>query len=109
MLIRMSEIKHWKSCRISGEPLVPLFSLGNLYMSGFLPESAEPRSQKVPLELCLAPTSGLVQLADTAPFDEMYKTYWYRSGTNESMVEELRQIAISSARLMRVGAGGLWV
>ena len=39
----------------------------------------------------------------------MYKVYWYRSGTNESMVEELRQIATSSARLMRVGKGDIWI
>lgn len=105
----MSEIKHWQTCRISGEPLVPLFSLGNLYISDFLPKDAEPRSRKVPLELCLAPNSGLVQLAHTAPFDEMYKAYWYKSGTNESMVEELRQIATSVTRLMRVGEGDVWV
>src|SRR3989344_3538337 len=105
----MSEIKHWKTCRISGEPLVPLFSLGDLYMSDFIAADAEPQTRKVPLELCLAPKSGLVQLAHTATFDEMYKVYWYRSGTNESMVEELRQIATSSARLMRVGADDIWI
>ena len=105
----MSEIKHWKTCRVSGEPLVPLFSLGDLYMSDFIAAGAEPQTRKVPLELCLAPKSGLVQLAHTAPFDEMYKVYWYRSGTNESMVEELRQIATSSARLMRVGSGDIWI
>jgi SAM-dependent methyltransferase len=97
------------TCRISGEPLVPLFSLGNLFVSDFLPADAEPRSQNVPLEMCLAPKSGLVQLAHTASFEEMYKVYWYRSSTNESMVEELKQIASSVTKLMRVGAGDLWV
>lgn len=105
----MSKIIHRDTCRISGEPLVPLFSLGELYMSDFLPQSSEPRYPKVPLELCLAPKSGLVQLRDTAPFDEMYKIYWYRSGTNESMVEELRQIATSAAKSMSVGAGDIWI
>ena len=105
----MSEATHRTTCRVSGEPLVQLFSLGDIYLSDFLPKDAEPRSQKVPLTLCLAPKSGLVQLADTAPFDEMYKTYWYHSATNESMVEELRQIASSVARLMHMGGGDMWV
>jgi SAM-dependent methyltransferase len=39
----------------------------------------------------------------------MYKHYWYRSGTNESMVEELKQIATSTSRLMRLGPGDVFV
>jgi hypothetical protein len=105
----MSEIKHWTKCRVSGEPLVPLFSLGDMYVSDFIPQDAAARSQKVPLEMMLAPKSGLVQLAHTASFDEMYKVYWYKSSTNESMVAELKDIAASVNRLMRLGAGDIWV
>jgi SAM-dependent methyltransferase len=101
----MGQIITRTTCRISGEKLVPLFSLGEMHVSDFLPEDALPRSSKVPLALCIAPQSGLVQLAHTAPFDEMYHTYWYKSSTNESMVEELEQIAKSVTRLMRVGEG----
>ena len=105
----MSKITHRTTCRISGEPLVPLFSLGDLYMSDFLPKDMEPRYPKVPLELALAPKSGLIQLSDTAPFDEMYKVYWYKSGTNESMVEELKQIATSTTRAMNVGKDDVYI
>ena len=105
----MGKTIHRKTCRVSGESLVPLFSLGDLYMSDFLPKDAEPRAPKVPLELMLAPKSGLVQLADTAPFDDMYKVYWYRSSTNESMVEELRQIGTSVSKQMRIGKGDIWI
>lgn len=105
----MSDIAKRTTCRISGEPLVELFSIGDHYVSDFLPEGASPRGEKVPLTLCLAPESGLVQLAHTAPFDQMYEEYWYRSGTNESMVEELRQIATSSVRLMRLQPGDVFV
>jgi SAM-dependent methyltransferase len=80
-----------------------------VYVSDFIPTDAAPRSQKVPLAMCLAPQSGLVQLADTASFEEMYQTYWYRSSTNESMVAELADIAQKSTRLMKVGAGNLWI
>ena len=105
----MAAPKHWTTCRISGEPLVPLFSLGDLYLSDFLPKDAGARSGKVPLEMCLAPKSGLVQLADTTPSDDMYRTYWYRSGTNESMVEELTSIATGAIKMMKFGAGDLWI
>ena len=97
------------TCRISGEPLVELFSLGDLYVSDFLPKDVQPRSSKVPLTMMLAPESGLVQLAGTASFDEMYAQYWYRSGTNESMVEELKQIATSSVKLMGLKEGDVFL
>lgn len=98
-----------KTCRVSGEKLVPLFSIGNVHLSDFIPQDTEPRSAAVPLEMMLAPKSGLVQLKHTAPFDDMYKMYWYRSSTNESMVAELKDIAISTARQMRLGKGDIWI
>jgi hypothetical protein len=97
------------TCRISGEPLVSLFSLGDLHLYNCIPRDQEPETPRVPLEMTLAPKSGLVQLRHTASFDDMYKKYWYRSSTNESMVEELRQIATSVTKFMRVGAGDIWV
>ena len=83
----MGNIIERKTCRVSGEPLTQLFTLGNLYMSDFIPIDRKPRLQKVELKLCLAQKSGLVQLAHTAPFDEMYEEYWYRSGTNQTMTK----------------------
>ncbi len=105
----MARIIERTTCRISGETLKPLFSLGDIYISDFLPTEAKPRSPKVPLELMLAPKSGLVQLKHTAPSEDMYKVYWYRSGTNESMVAELKDIAESVSRHMRLGKGSIWI
>ncbi|MCI0542516.1 class I SAM-dependent methyltransferase [bacterium] len=98
-----------KTCRVSGEKLIPLFSMGELHMSDFIPRDQDARLPKVEMKLCLAPKSGLVQLAHTAPFDDMYRTYWYRSGTNETMTNELRDIAESTQRLMRTVDGDVWV
>lgn len=105
----MNKIERRTTCRISGEPLIELFSLGDHYISDFLPDGIPPRSPKVPLTMCLAPKSGLVQLAHTVPSDSMYEEYWYRSGTNESMVEELKQIAESTVRLMRMSSGDIFI
>lgn len=105
----MGKIDVRTTCRISGEPLVTLFSLGELHLYNCIPRDEEPSTPKVPLEMTLAPQSGLVQLRHTAASDDMYKKYWYRSSTNESMVEELRQIAASVTKLMRVGKDDIWI
>lgn len=81
------------TCRISNEPLEKLFSLGDVYISDFIPPGTNPRLKKVSLELAISKKSGLVQLTDTAPFDEMYEEYWYKSGTNQTMTSELKGIA----------------
>lgn len=98
------------TCRISGEPLVSLFSLGDVYMSDFIPQdAAEPRLPKLPLELMLAPESGLVQLAHTPSFDDMYRHYWYRSGTNQTMTNELRGIAERTHQLIKPQPGDMHI
>lgn len=98
-----------KTCRISGEPLIELFSLGDIYMSDFIDPDIEPRLPQVPLTLMLAPESGLVQLAHTADFDAMYREYWYRSGTNATMKKELKEIAEKATMLMKPQKGDVWI
>ena len=98
-----------QTCRVSGEKLIELFSLGDIYVSDFIPLDSDPRLQKVELCMCLSPTTGLVQLAHTAPSDDMYQEYWYRSGTNETMTRELKDIAESAQRLAKTTSGDVWV
>lgn len=98
------------TCRISGEDLIPLFSLGDIYVSDFLKPDEEPDpNSKVPLSLALAPTSGLVQLTHTADFDAMYRRYWYHSGLNASMIRQLGDIVDCVFDRVDVGPGDLWV
>ncbi len=99
-----------KTCRISGEPLQPLFSLRKLYISDFVsPQTQLDPKTKIELKLCLAPRSGLVQLAHTAPPEEMYRRYWYKSGTNATMTNELRQIAESAQQLIKIKPDDIFV
>ncbi len=102
-------IKTRTTCRISGERLTPLFTLGKLYISGFIPKKKQPSGERVELKMMLAPKSGLVQLAHTAPSDDMYREYWYRSGTNETMTRELESIALSTSKLMRLKSKDVFV
>jgi hypothetical protein len=97
------------TCRVSGEKLVDLFSLGKLHLSDFIAKSSDPKQEKVELKLCLAPKSGLVQLAHTPPPDAMYRQYWYRAGISDTMRKELEQIATSTMSLANMRPGDVFV
>ncbi len=83
------------TCRICAASLAPIFSLGSLYLSDFPASAGSHVHPPVPLDLmrCTAEDCGLVQLAHTTPPDWLYtETYWYRSGVNETMRAELRDL-----------------
>lgn len=105
----MAEQNKKNTCRISGEPLVPLFTLGEIYMSDFIKMDEEPKLPKMELKLMLAPKSGLVQLEETPDFDSMYRQYWYASGTNETMTRELEDIAKKANTLVKPTAGDIHI
>ena len=88
-----------QTSRISPEQLVELFSLGDFYMSDFVDDVSSAKV-KVPLTMMLDKKSGLVQLKHTAPFDNMYRNYWYRSGMNKTMTDELEGIARKAVSLI---------
>jgi hypothetical protein len=64
---------------------------------------------KLPLQLVrcdpleLPGACGLVQLRHTVPGSTLYSSYWYRSGINRSMTENLHEIAAQAVALV----GGL--
>ncbi len=89
-----------QTSRISDEKLIGLFSLGDFYMSDFIDDNSA-NVERVPLTMTLDRKSGLLQLKHTAPFDSMYRNYWYRSGMNKTMTDELRGIAQKALSLIR--------
>lgn len=105
----MTTIKR-TTCRITGEPLVPLFSLGDIYISDFLNGNEIPDPQnKVELKLAMSKYAGIVQLTNTADFDSMYTNYWYKSGINESMVKELKGIVDSVLSVKKLQDEDVWI
>ena len=98
-------------CRIEKtDDLVNLFSLGNVYVSDFIPmDSVADETSKTPLTLCLSTKSGLLQLEDTADFDKMYKRYWYHSGTNKTMTDELHGLVKNIQGLVKLQADDVWI
>ncbi len=97
------------TCRIDNEELIELFDLGNIYLSGFPKAGEESRLPKVPLTLCMGKKSKLIQLKHTAPSAHMYEEYWYRSGINQTMTNELKSIVESVMQVTRLDEGEIVV
>ena len=86
-----------------------LFNLGELYVSDFLGENDEPRGGKVEMKLLLDEKTGNVRLETPAPLDVMYGKYWYRSGINQSMKNELKRIVDSILDVKKLKENDIWV
>lgn len=82
------------TCRICHTPLDPLLSLGAQCLSDFPASPDAHPYPAVPLQIarCTSPLCGLVQLTTTTPREWLYQQYWYRSGVNEAMRAELRDV-----------------
>ena len=104
-------LKSRDSCRICGSKnLTPILDLGDQYLANYSPKSGDilPFKEKIPLELVRCDKSlnsnscGLVQLLHTTPPNLMYDRYFYRSGINDTMPKNLKEIvqqAISKIKL----------
>lgn len=78
----------------SNEDLVPIFSLGELYVSDFLDVDQKPKFEKSKLELGFDPVSKLVQLTEQPSKEAMWGSfYWYLSATNPQMQLALKDVA----------------
>lgn len=97
----MASYKLRSTCRVCDGTLKILLSLGEQYVSNFLDE-ADSDGEKVPLELVVCSRCDLLQLAHTAAPERMYRNYWYRSGTNMSMVSALSDIACKAETLVKL-------
>lgn len=92
------------TCRVCAGHLDAVFSLGEQFVSDF-PDPGQPDGAKAPLDLALCRVCKLLQLQHTVPSESMYKTYWYRSGTNQTMTSALADVANTAERLMPLSAG----
>lgn len=100
------------TCRICGStPLTPVIDLGDQCIAGAFraPEASDMPEPKLPLQLVRCDPQerpgacGLVQLRHTVPGSTLYSSYWYRSGINRSMTENLHGIAAQAVAVV----GGL--
>lgn len=102
-------VTHHTTCRVCGsEALTPVLDLGEQYIQGaFFKEGMDPPPmRRLPLELVRCDplrderACGLLQLAHTVPPEILYATYWYLSGTNQTMRDHLAGIAAEAVELI---------
>jgi hypothetical protein len=98
-----------KTCRICGSPsLKRVISLGEQHLQGSFisPNRPDPAHRRIPLELTRCNpvedenACGLLQTSVSVPPVILYSSYWYRSGTNQTMRTHLAGIAEEGAALI---------
>ena len=91
------------------QELINVLTLGNLAVSDFVDSPEPDNGIKAPLELVLcdpkASGCGLLQLRHTVSNEAMYRNYWYRSGINQTMIDELGDISRSAADVAGLRSG----
>jgi SAM-dependent methyltransferase len=106
------------TCRVCGSPqLTPVLDLGDQCIAGAFaePGGREPVQRAIPLQLVRCDMTrdqdacGLLQTRHTVPGSILYQSYWYRSGVNRTMTENLHGIARTTEELGELRAGDLVV
>ena len=99
-------LKYRKSCRICGNPaLKPVINLGQQFLQGVFvkPGSQTTPTRRISTELVRCDPQategacGLLQTLVSVPPEVLYSSYWYRSGTNQTMRDHLAGIATEAA------------
>lgn len=99
-------INKCRSC--NSKNLANIISFGNLYLSDFVKNNEKP--PKYPLSLILCKDCSLLQLKHTAPQSALYtEHYGYRSGINQTMQDELKEITEKNIAKMDSATGKLTV
>ncbi len=81
-----------KSCLLcAGTDFESVLDLGPLHLNAF-PRPGEDDTAKAPLHVVLCKGCNLLQLNETVDPDLMYREYWYRSGTNQTMRDALKDV-----------------
>ena len=105
--LMFKEISCCRACR--SKELINVLTLGDLAVSDFVNNPSVDAGIKAPLELVLCnPKSdgcGLLQLRHTVSNEAMYRNYWYRSGINQTMINELEDISQSAANTVGLQPG----
>ncbi len=106
------------NCRICGcTNLAPVLSLGDQRIAGAFadPGGAQPVERAIPLELVRCDMTsdqeacGLIQTKHTVPGSILYSSYWYRSGVNRTMTDNLHGIAKGVEAILPLESGDLVV
>lgn len=98
-----------KTCRVCGSSsLTPVISLGEQHLQGSFYKEGEssPPMRRIDCSLVRCnPTQdehacGLLQMSKSVPPSVLYASYWYRSGTNQTMRDHLSGIAHTVTKMI---------
>jgi SAM-dependent methyltransferase len=103
-------IRKRTTCRVCGSSsLTPVIDLGPQYLQGSFvkPGKEMPSQRKINCSLVRCNPQvdenacGLLQMEHSVPPEILYAAYWYRSGTNATMRNHLKEIADSALALVK--------
>lgn len=86
-----------------------LLTLGDIYMSDFIKEGESPRSGKHKLKLVLDENIEAPRLETPPSPSEMFGKYWYRSGVNQTMKNELKEVVDSITKIKKLKENDIWI
>ena len=99
----MKQISEISSCRVCDNPIKPLFSIGEQFVNNF-PSTKKYGGLKCPIDIVQCCACELVQMKHSAPNDLLYsRKYWYKSGINKRIVDDLKEIAEVAMSYMNDG------
>jgi len=103
-------IRKRTTCRVCGSPsLTPVIDLGPQYLQGSFvkPGKEMPSQRKINCSLVRCNPQvdenacGLLQMEHSVPPEILYAAYWYRSGTNATMRNHLKDIVDTTLSLLK--------
>lgn len=103
-------IRKRTTCRVCGSgSLTPVIDLGPQYLQGSFvkPGKEMPSQRKINCSLVRCnpqvdeDACGLLQMEHSVPPEILYAAYWYRSGTNSTMRNHLKEIVDSTLSLLK--------
>jgi hypothetical protein len=87
-----------------------MFDLGAFYVSDFVKgEGDYAGRKKYPLNLEIDEEIGAVKLTEAPPHSSMWGTYWYRSGINNSMRQQLKEIVEEIKSRVKYESSDIWL
>jgi len=86
-----------------------LLTLGNLFVSDFIKDDEIPRSGKHELKLVLDENIQAPRLELPPLPTEMFGKYWYRSGINQTMKSELKEVVDSITKIKKLKENDIWI
>jgi len=86
-----------------------LFDLGELYVSDFVKPGEDYRAGRVGLKMVFDEQRKAARLEEVTPGEFMYGRYWYRSGINATMTNELKGIVESIHSTYKMPESPVWL